>query len=91
MSSRICRRQTLITMQTLEDGRYWANFGRIGGRENVFRIALCDRYGYPLMYYRGYFSARRGAYVCYPEKVGVPGSYDYGKIKLGLHDVRRRY
>ena len=66
----------------------WRNYGRVNG-SSEFRIALCDRYGVPLMYYRGYWNGKRGTYRCYPQKVVVPGSYKFEPFELSMFDVRR--
>ena len=75
-------------MNRLNDGRHYRNFGRIDPSRNVFRIALCDRFGSPLVYYRAYWSPKRGTYRCYPESVVVPGEYDFDAFVLGMHDAR---
>lgn len=66
----------------------WRNYGRVNG-SNKFRIALCDKYGAPLVYYSGYWNPKRGVYKCYPEKIAVPGSYKLEPFELSMFDVRR--
>lgn len=77
-------------MNDLRDGRFYRNFGRIAPNRDVFRIALCNRFGDPLVYYRAYWWPKRGIYKCYPESVAVPGDYDFDVFTMGMHDERLR-
>ena len=65
----------------------WRNYGCIGG--SVYRIALTDRYGWPLVYFKGYYNPKRQAYRLYPEKVVVPGAWDITPRWLYWHEFER--
>lgn len=71
-------------------GTHYKNYGRVNPNRNEFRIALCDRYGWPLIYYKAYWSPKKGIYKCYPEKVIVPGEYEFGVMTLSMRDIDPR-
>lgn len=73
--------------ETTATGNRWRNYGCIGG--SVYRIALTDRYGWPLVYFKGYYNAQRQAYRLYPEKVVVPGAWDITPRWLYWHEFAR--
>ena len=73
--------------ETTGTGNRWRNYGCIGG--SVYRIALTDRYGWPLVYFKGYYNAQRQAYRLYPEKVVVPGAWDITPRWLYWHEFER--
>ena len=73
--------------ETTATGNRWRNYGCIGG--SVYRIALTDRYGWPLVYYKGYYNPNRQAYRLYPEKVVVPGAWDITPRWNYCHEFER--
>ena len=50
---------------------------------------LTYRYGWPLVYFKGYYNPKRQAYRLYPEKVVVPGAWDITPRWLYWHEFER--
>lgn len=74
-------------MKRPSNGQHYRNLGRVDPNRNEFLIALCDRFGYALIYYRAFWSPKRGTYRCYPKCIAVPGDYELDRFELGMRDV----
>ena len=68
----------------------YVNYGMNENVRDGYRVACVDRFGSPLVWFRGYYNHRTSEFTLYPHKVVVPGAIDVGIKKVSAFNMKSK-